>query len=335
MRVLVTGGLGFIGSEFARRRVETGDDVVNIDAHSYAASPARLEAVTPPLETIRADVGSLDTERMMRAFLPTVVVHFAAETHVTRSERDEGPFWRSNVRGTARLLAYAAGCRSQPRVVHVSTDEVYGPCVGKPFREKEKLQGEGAATSAYARSKALADDIARAASDRLDVVVVRPSNVFGPWQHPEKAIARWITRALLGLDLPVWGGGRQVRDWMFLGDACRGIDTVLQDGKRGEAYNLAPESRPIPNLTAAQVVAEAARIDPTKVYLAAYDRPNHDLRYAIDASKARALGWSCAKGFAEGVNITVQWYRQNEQWWKPLVSESEALYQDAQRRAAR
>ena len=155
-------------------------------------------------------------------------MHFAAETHVTRSEGAAEAFFHANVEGTRSVLdaAVAAGV---PRVVHMSTDEVYGPCPGAPFGEHQKLPGEGLATSAYARSKALADDLAHSYSDRLDVVIARPTNCIGPWQHPEKAVPRWATRALRGERLPVWGDGQQVRDWMFVSDA------VVRPARAGRA----------------------------------------------------------------------------------------------------
>ena len=239
-RLLVTGGLGFIGSAFVRAVAADGARVVNLDAGTYAADERRLaQAPEGAVETVRGDVRDDALAELVARERPSAIVHFAAESHVTRSETAADAFFAVNVEGTRSVLE-AALAASVPRVLHVSTDEVYGPCPGAPFREQDKLAGEGLATSAYARSKALADDLAQTYADRLDVVVVRPTNTIGPWQHPEKAVPRWATRALRGERLPVWGDGGQVRDWMYVDDAVGGIRIVLERGRRGEVYNLGP-----------------------------------------------------------------------------------------------
>ena len=201
--------------------------------------------------------------------------------------------------------------------------------------EEDKAPGEGRATSAYARSKALADDLARSFAARVPVIVVRPTNCFGPWQHPEKAVPRWVVRALLGEPLPVWGNGLHVRDWMFVDDAIAGIDILIQRGEAGEVYNLAPEGKQRPNMEIARMIARAAGRDETGVYATEYDRPSHDQRYAIDASKIRALGWRPASGLEERLAQTVVWYREHRDWWAPLVPEAERLYADSAERRAR
>jgi dTDP-glucose 4,6-dehydratase len=234
-RVLVTGGLGFIGSAFVRALAADGTAVLNVDADTYAGDERRLHAVASGLvETVRMDVADPALADLVRAERPARIVHFAAETHVTRSEGAAEAFFRTNVEGTRNVLD-AALAADVPRVVHISTDEVYGPCPDEPFGEDQKLAGEGLATSPYARSKALADDLALAYADRLDVVVARPTNCIGPWQHPEKAVPRWATRALRGERLPVWGDGRQVRDWMFVADAVSGLRVLTDRGARGTA----------------------------------------------------------------------------------------------------
>src|SRR5437870_4545753 len=239
--ILVTGGFGFLGSAFSRRALSRGSSVLIVDLGTYAADPRRLSEVsaTNP-RTVSLDVADPAFVDLVRRERPAMLVHFAAETHVTRGEWSPERFFRFNVEGTRRMLeaSEAAGVRL---VVHVSTDEVYGPCLGRPFREEDKEPGEGRATSAYARSKALADDVARSFFGRLPVIIVRPTNCFGPWQHPEKAIPRWVIRALLGEPIPVWGDGEQVRDWMFAEDACDAIETVIDRGRPGQVYNVAPE----------------------------------------------------------------------------------------------
>ncbi len=330
--VLVTGGLGFIGSAFVRRLAERGLDVVNVDAGTYAADERRLHGAGPGrVRTVVADVASGDLDGILRAAAPELVVHFAAETHVTRSESDPQAFFRTNVDGTRRVLA-AAAAGGVRRVVHVSTDEVYGPCPGEPFRESDKPPGEGAATSAYARSKALADDVALGWDGPPDVVVARPANCFGPWQHPEKAIPRWATRALRGERLPVWGDGDQIRDWMYVDDACAAIELLAERGARGEAYNVAPEGEALANVDVARLVSLAAGAGEDAIYLTEYDRPQHDRRYAVDASRLRALGWRPSAPVVDRIEQTVSWYRDNEAWWRDRVDEAERLYRDAEER---
>ena len=326
-RLVVTGGLGFIGSAFVRSVARQGQAVVNIDARTYAADPRRLRDVDG-VTTISLDLTAGDLDEVVCDERPDAIFHFAAETHVTRSETDPETFFRTNVEGTRRLLDAALKC-APAAFVHISTDEVYGPARDAPFRESDKEPGEGRATSAYAKSKAIADDLALSYADRLPVIVVRPSNCFGPWQYPEKAIARWSARALSGDTLPVWGDGGYTRDWMYVDDACEGIRTIAEKGTPGEAYNLAPESEPRTNLDIARAIARAAGRDKTAVQITDYDRPQHDRRYWVDASKARTLGWEPTRSIDAALEETVAWYRDNRAWWEPLVAQAEAIYDDA------
>jgi dTDP-glucose 4,6-dehydratase len=324
----VTGGLGFIGSAFVRALAADGQAVLNLDADTYAGDERRLAEVDPGLvETVRIDVCDPGLVELLHRERPPLVVHFAAETHVTRSEDAGETFFRTNVEGTRGVLdaALAAGVE---RVVHISTDEVYGPCPGDPFREDEKVPGEGLATSAYARSKAVADDLARSYAGRLAVVTARPTNCIGPWQHPEKAVPRWATRALRGERLPVWGDGRQVRDWMFVDDAVSGLRALAERGEPGGAYNLGPAGEAVPNVEIARMVARAAGAGADAVYLSAYDRPQHDRRYAVSTERVAALGWAATRTVADAVAETVAWYRDHPEWWQTLVPEAERLYAD-------
>lgn len=326
--ILVTGGLGFIGSAFIRRLTAQGAEVVNVDSVTYAASPERLEDVPAGLvTTIRCDVASDDLHGVIADTKPSLIVHLAAESHVTRSETQEQAFMATNVEGTRQLLEAALRTEVE-RVVHISTDEVYGPCFKGAFTETQKEPGPGKATSPYARSKALADDVAQSYFDRVPVTVVRPTNCFGAWQHPEKAIARWVTRALTGKRLPVWGDGMQTREWMHLDDACAGIELVARHGRPGEIYNLGPGPTDVSNLDIARSVARLAGASEDSVYLTAYDRPMHDRRYAVDSSKARALGWSPTAGLNTALAHTLEWYKANETWWRKLLPEAEGIYAD-------
>jgi dTDP-glucose 4,6-dehydratase len=261
---------------------------------------------------------------------PKVVFHFAAETHVTRSEATPEVFFHNNVEGTRNVLA-AAGRAGVGLVIHVSTDEVYGPALDRAFAETDKRTGEGAATSPYARSKALADDLA-AHCEHVPVIVVRPTNCFGPWQHPEKAIPRWATRALRGEPIPVWGDGLYVRDWMYVEDACDAIALIAQRGGPGMVFNVAPEMEPRTNIDIARHIARAAGASEDLVYLTAYDRPSHDRRYAVDATRLRALGWSPTLPLEDRLDETVEWFRDHQDWWSPLLAGSEALYRDDHKR---
>lgn len=326
--ILVTGGLGFIGSRFIELVAQSAARIENIDLNTYAGDERRLKAAVRTHIRDVADPGMVD---LIRDLSPDVIVHFAAESHVTRSERSGHVFERTNVEGTRRVFEAALVC-APSAVVHVSTDEVYGPCSGEPFAEGDKLPGEGAATSPYARSKAVADDLARSYADRVPVIVVRPTNCFGPYQHPEKAVARWAIKAARGERLPVWGDGGQVRDWMYVDDCCEAIRLLIEKGQPGQVYNVAPQGAQISNLELARAIARAAGRPESDVYLTAYDRPQHDRRYAVDASKLRALGWRPTEELSDRLAQTVDWYRHNPDWWESLADDAEGLYEDRQER---
>lgn len=324
--IVVTGGLGFIGSALVRRLAARGERVRNLDSSTYAADPRRIASVGDLVETRTVDVASGPLDEHLAG--ASAVVHCAAETHVTRGESDEAAFFRTNVDGTRAVLDAATRCGIE-RVVHVSTDEVYGPALAGPFREHDKEPGEGSATSAYARSKAMADDLALAAG----AVVVRPTNCFGPWQHPEKAVARWIARAVSGAALPVWGDGRHLREWIFVDDVRDAIAVLLDARAPAGAYNVGPGEDPLPNVEVARAIARLAGRDEDAVYLTAYDRPSHDRRYSVDAARIRTLGWKPKAELRGALAATVDWYRANRGWWEPLLSEAESLYDDARARS--
>ena len=330
-RLLVTGACGFIGANFVRRWLDTHDGiVVNLDALTYAGDPRRLAGIDGArYRFVEGDV--VDTTLvgdLVREVRPDAVVHFAAESHVTRSENAANTFRRANVDGTRALLD--ALLEVDPSiVVHISTDEVYGPCPGEPFREDQKEPGEGKATSPYARSKALADDLARTYADRLPLVVARPTNCFGPWQHPEKALSRWITRALRGEQLPVWGDGGYIRDWLPVGDACAAVGLLLDRGEPGAVYNIGPNREPeITNVELARWLVAHVGLPDDAVVLTKYDRPDHDRRYAVDSTRLRALGWEPDADVWGRFADAVAWYRDNTGWWEPLIDNAESIYAD-------
>ena len=330
--IVVTGGSGFLGSAFVRRAVARGEHVVNVDSGTYAADERRLESVgsasdTNRFRTERLDVATEDFADLIRRHRPSVIVHFAAQTHVTRSEHDADAFVHANVDGTRGVLK-AAEDAGTDLVLHVSTDEIYGPCLGPPFREEDPVLESDPATSAYAKSKARADEIVRRSFPGIPVIVARLSNCFGPWQHPEKAIPRWAARALQRQPIPVWGDGNQIRDWMHAEDAVSGLELLIERGTPGMVYNVAPHGRERTNLEVARSVAKAAGHSPDAVFLSAYDRPLHDRRYAIDASRIRELGWRPVGSFDDRLAETVAWYREHGSWWEPLLPQAEALYSD-------
>ena len=333
--LLVTGGAGFLGSHFLRRWLRSNrGPAVNVDLITYAGNEARLADVASDsaYRFVRADLRERDRiEMLVRDVRPDVVVHFAAESHVTRSEGDPDRFWSTNVEGTGTLLAASAEA-GVSRFVHISTDEVYGPITTGAFTEEQKEPGEGRATSPYARSKAVADDVALSFRDRLDVVALRPTNCFGPWQFPEKAFARWVTRALSGRPIPVWGDGLHVRQWLRAEDLTRAIEMVIDTASPDPVYNVGPRHSPeVTNLDLATWVIEYLGLPPERLILTAYDRPDHDRRYAVDPGRIEALGWRPGDLW-KGLSDTVDWYRASETWWRPLVAEAESIYSDDQAR---
>ncbi|MGH2812265.1 MAG: dTDP-glucose 4,6-dehydratase [Actinomycetota bacterium] len=330
--VLVTGGLGFLGSHFVRHGLEAGaSGVVNVDLLTYAGDPRRLDDLEGDsrYRFVRADVS--EAEAMTEVFgkhRPGAVVHYAAESHVTRSEGDPDLFFRSNLEGTRVLLdaAVAAGVR---RFVHVSTDEVYGPIFEGYFKEEDKEPGDRQASSAYAKSKSLADDLALSYADRLEVVVARPTNAFGPWQYPEKAFPRWVTRALSGRPLLVWGDGLYVRQWLYAEDFARAIGLLVTGGEPGGVYNVGPMYIPeITNIALTRWLLDHLGLPEDRIEMTAYDRPDHDRRYAVDSSRIRALGWSPGEVWEQFAG-TVEWYRANRGWWESHVAQAESIYSDA------
>jgi dTDP-glucose 4,6-dehydratase len=296
-----------------------------VDAGTYASDIRRLEGCE--VKCINMDIRDTRLGEIFSEHVPDTVVHFAAETHVTRSEGAENLFFEVNVEGTRNLLNTAKEARTE-LVLHVSTDEVYGSAIESPFKEEEKLIGEGRATSAYARSKAVADDLAMQAAAEIPVIVARPTNCFGPWQHLEKAIPRWTAHALRGNLLPVWGDGQQIRDWLYVSDAVTALKLLLERGVAGNAYNIGPEGPAVPNVEIAQRIAALCGLPSDKVQLTSYDRPSHDRRYSINADRLRSLGWKPMVDLDDGLRRTVEWYRTNANWWRPLVAEAEGLYSD-------
>jgi dTDP-glucose 4,6-dehydratase len=306
-KVLVTGGAGFIGSNFVRRSLSAHPqwEITVLDKLSYAGSLDNLAGCMDQIRFLRGDITDEAAVREAMAGADAVI-NFAAESHVDRSLEDPRPFLRSNVEGVLVLLEEARRV-GLPRFLQVSTDEVYGDVAGS-----EGLSGEGdplRPRSPYAASKAAAEHLvlAYAASYGLDAVLTRGSNTYGPHQYPEKIIPLFITRALSGQSLPVYGDGSAVRDYLHVLDHCSGIDLVLHRGESGQIYNLGARSQ-VSGLEVAERILEILG-KPQDLIAFVEDRPGHDYRYAVDPTRAEELGWHREYQFANGLAGTVQWYQ--------------------------
>lgn len=305
MRVLVTGGAGFIGSNYVHHLVENTDDsVITLDALTYAGSKANLGPVLdhPRHEFVEGDVRNeeLVDELVGRA---DAVVNFAAESHVDRSIRSAEPFVTTNVQGTQTLLD-AATASDVERVVQVSTDEVYGEIRDGAFSEDDPLDPR----NPYAATKAGADLLAKSyhTTHDLPVMITRSSNNYGPRQHPEKLVPKLITRALEGEPLPIYGDGSNVREWLYVEENCRAIDLVLREGTPGEIYNVG-SGEELENVEVAKRILDVVGASYDLIEFVE-DRPGHDQRYALDSEKVSALGWEPRRSFDDGLERTVEHY---------------------------
>ncbi|MFD7322424.1 dTDP-glucose 4,6-dehydratase [Streptomyces sp. NPDC059875] len=325
MKILVTGGAGFIGSHFVRTLLDGGypgmenADVTVLDKLTYSGNRDNLPSHAAKLEFVEGDICDA---ALVRELLPghDALVHFAAESHVDRSIDAAGEFFRTNVLGTQVLLE-AAVHSGVERVVHVSTDEVYGSIAEGAWTEDWPL----APNSPYAASKAASDLVARsyARTHGLDVSVTRCSNNYGPYQHIEKLIPLFTTRLLEGKHVPLYGDGHNIREWLHVDDHCRALQLVLTKGRAGEIYNVAGGAE-LPNTAIAERLLALCGADSSSIRRVA-DRPGHDDRYALDDTKIREeLGYEPRIPFERGLYDTVAWYRDNPGWWKASALEMAA-----------
>jgi dTDP-glucose 4,6-dehydratase len=315
VRLLVTGGAGFIGSNYVRWVLDHSDDEVTVyDALTYAGNPANLRDVegSPRYRFVKGDVCDRD------AFTEAVqghdaVVHFAAESHVDRSIVSPDDFVRTNCGGTNVVMDVARRVGVE-RVLHISTDEVYGSVEEGSSTEDDRLEPR----SPYSASKAGSDLIAlsHVATHGTPIVVTRSSNNFGPFQFPEKVIPLFVTNLLDGLRVPLYGDGLNVRDWCHVDDNCAALDLVLRSGAVGEIYNVGAGNE-LPNVDLTHRLLALLGHDDSMIEPVA-DRLGHDRRYSIDTSKVRALGWSPKLDLDDALASTVAWYRANRWWWEPL-----------------
>jgi dTDP-glucose 4,6-dehydratase len=313
MRVLVTGGAGFIGSQFARRLADSGDQVVVLDKLTYAGNRANLEGVEH--EFHQGDIADPDAVAQAAAGCEAIV-NFAAETHVDRSIMGPAEFILTDVLGTQVLLDYAR--QHGLRHLQVSTDEVYGdiPPEADPCTEEAPIR----ASSPYSASKAGGDlqVLAYVRTYGVDALVTRGANTYGPRQYPEKFLPLFITNAFTGEQLPVYGDGKQSREWLHVEDHCAAIEIALRNGERGNVYNIGGQERQ--NMEVVRRILTLTGASPDLVRHVA-DRPGHDRRYSVDSTKLRDLGWAPRHSFdAGGLEETVEWYRANREWWEPIKS---------------
>jgi dTDP-glucose 4,6-dehydratase len=322
VRLLVCGGAGFIGSAYVRAALEArpDDELVVLDKLTYAG---RRENLADVLDRVRFVEGAIEDRELVADVVSgcDAAVNFAAETHVDRSIADQAAFVSTHVMGTAVLLD-AVRALGVGRLVQVSTDEVYGSIEEGTFTESSLLRP----SSPYSATKAAGDLLvtAHVRTHGVDAVICRGSNNYGPRQHPEKLIPLCILNALAGDPLPVYGDGRQVRNWLHVDDFARAIDAVLAGGRAGEAYNVGGPDE-VENLAVVRRVLAATGRDESLIEHVR-DRPGHDRRYSLSSDKVRSLGWEPRTGFDRGLDETVEWYRANEWWWAPIRSEEYRAY---------
>jgi dTDP-glucose 4,6-dehydratase len=317
--VVITGGLGFIGSNFIHHVIQTRRDVriTNIDFNGPGGNLANVSELSDNPRYRLVD-GDLANFAFIRKILKNadVLINFAAQTHVDRSISNPEPFFESNVRGAFNVFRAAQENRLD-RVVHISTDEVYGSIESGSFDEESPLNP----SSPYSATKASADLIAHAwnTTYSLPVIVLRCTNNFGPRQHPEKFIPKAIIRAMNGRGIPLYGGGRQVRDWIYVEDFCSAIELALDKGVPGNIYNISAGNE-LSNRDVADIILKHLGL--TVELVDVEDRPGHDIRYSLNSDKARrTLGWKVSHSMDEALSLTVKWYLEQISWWKPLATE--------------
>lgn len=317
-RLLVTGGAGFIGSNFVRHILNKYGDyrIINLDKLTYCGNPDNLKDVKNN-KNYTFIKGDITDEKLVNKTVKgcDVIVHFAAESHVDRSIEDPDCFVKTNVFGTHVLLE-AAKKFGIKLFIQISTDEVYGSIAKGAFTEESNLSPN----SPYSASKAAGDLLAHSyfITYKLPVIITRSSNNYGPYQYPEKVIPLFITNLLTGKRVPVYGDGLNVRDWLYVIDNCEGIDLVMHKGVPGEVYNIGGGNE-IANLELTKTILDITG-RPKSFIEFVKDRPGHDRRYALDIAKMKSLGWRPRHDFKSALELTVRWYEDNEAWWKKLVA---------------
>jgi dTDP-glucose 4,6-dehydratase len=318
MNILVTGGCGFIGSNFIRHVLsgENGHSIINLDKITYAGNPENLRDLTenPRYTFIKGDIcDEHHVNLIFRRYSIDAVVHFAAESHVDRSIVNSSPFVITNVLGTQVLLD-AALHQGVKQFIHISTDEVYGSIDSGSFSENDNLHP----SSPYSASKAASDLLVLSyyTTHGLPTLITRCTNNFGPYQYPEKLIPLFITNLLQGKKVPIYGTGRNVRDWIYVRDHCLAIEFLMTYGRAGEIYNIGGGNEKN-NLEITHHILDILGEEDSMIEYVK-DRPGHDFRYSLDCSKIHAVGWKPQFDFIDAMSETIEWYRRNDWWWKPL-----------------
>ncbi len=309
-KILVTGGAGFIGSEFVRQGVKKGYRIVVADKITYAGDLARLKDVRGHLALPKLDICRRDRlETLLRNEKPRTIVHFAAETHVDRSIQDARPFIETNIIGTQNLVDLALQYNVE-KFLYISTDEVYGESRSGRFHEDLPLRPG----NPYAATKAAAELLIKAAvrTHHFPALIVRPANNYGPWQYPEKFVPVIIFKALKNKRIPVYGRGRQIREWLHVSDCAAGIDLLLRKGVVGETYNIGSYFEQ-ENLSTVKTILRLLGKSENFIQFVK-DRPGHDFRYSVDCAKIRRLGWRPMVDFSAGIKQTIEWYGEHLVW---------------------
>ena len=331
VEVVVTGGAGFIGSNFVRYALRSHDDwhVTTLDKLTYAGRRENLHDVMdhPRHTFIHGDIGHAAVSAPL-VEQADVVVHFAAETHVDRSIQAAGDFIRTDVEGTFVLLEAARRAQRIRRFVQISTDEVYGSVPSGASRETDELKPR----NPYAASKAGADRLAYSywATYNVPVIITRASNNYGPYQFPEKVIPLFVTNAIDDIPVPLYGDGKNVRDWLHVDDHCRALDLLIDAGVNGEVYNVGGGNEVMNVDLTNRILSTLGK--PASLITPVADRPGHDRRYCLDTAKLRGAGWAPRVPFDQGLRDTVEWYRANAWWWRPIKEADPAFrsYYEAQ-----
>ena len=324
VNVLVTGGAGFIGSNFVRYGLAAHQDwrVTTLDKLTYAGRRENLHDVmdSPRHVFVHGDIADAPVSGPL-VEQSDIVVHFAAETHVDRSIMAAGDFIRTDVEGTWVLLEAARRAAHLRRFIQISTDEVYGSVAVGASRETDELKPR----NPYAASKAGADRLAYSywATYGVPVIVTRASNNYGPYQFPEKVIPLFVTNAIGDIPVPLYGDGKNVRDWLHVDDHCRAIDLLIERGVDGEVYNIGGGNEVMNVDLTHRILASLGK--PLSLIKPVVDRPGHDRRYCLDTTKLQRLGWTTREPFEDGLQRTIDWYRANQWWWRPIKEQDPAF----------
>jgi len=327
-KILVTGGAGFIGSEFVRRTVEKGQKIVVIDKLTYAGDKQRLKEVGGRIVFYKADICQKSKlETIFKKERPDTIVHFAAETHVDRSIQNAAPFIETNVTGTQNLIECSRKFKVK-KFLHISTDEVYGESQRGRFPESASLKPR----NPYSATKAAAELLVHAAIQtyRFPAIIIRPANNYGPWQYPEKLIPVIILKALKNKKVPVYGKGKQIREWLHVQDCINGIHLILKKGKIGEIYNIGTYFER-ENLTTVKTILKQLK-KPVSLIQFVQDRPGHDFRYSVNCTKLRKLGWKPKVTFSVGIKQTIRWYLTHLNWMETKLHYLEAYWRKVYKR---